>query len=390
METLGSQDFKNILNIITIIDTYLGKDVFYQKLLDSLSKIFHMEKSVFFLPDENSKPTNLMGENIEEKYLREFKKYYYIYDPFKLVQGFFHGNRIIRLEDLVPYSSFLNSEYYNDFLRPQKIFYKTVAYLKYGRDLLGIVGFFRSKELGNFSEKDFKMIEILIPYLSQGLKNIELFGKIQLENSIFRMVDKNLSSGIIVFDDSMRLIHINSKAEDFCKFMSGMEYDAKHQKASYSKKYYLLIPYVVKEDCYRLKEQMKNGLNINPLPLYKIFKMSSFRKYSICSQVITKEMNPENQLFYMSKIDELIPYVTLDMKTLENDFNLSKREIEILENLFNGLKNTEIAEKLFITEITVKTHLQHIFEKTGVNSRTTLIRKIIEYQCLQPQGSSQL
>src|SRR4030042_547317 len=117
METLGSQDFKNILNIITIIDTYLGKDVFYQKLLDSLSKTFHMEKSVFFLPDENSKPTNLMGENIEEKYLREFKKYYYIYDPFKLIQGFFHGNRIIRLEDLVPYSSFLISEYYNDFLR---------------------------------------------------------------------------------------------------------------------------------------------------------------------------------------------------------------------------------------------------------------------------------
>jgi DNA-binding NarL/FixJ family response regulator len=101
-------------------------------------------------------------------------------------------------------------------------------------------------------------------------------------------------------------------------------------------------------------------------------------------------MNPENQLFYMTKIDELIPYVTLDIKTLENDFNLSKREIEILENLFNGLKNTEIAEKLFITEITVKTHLQHIFEKTGVNSRTTLIRKIIENQCFQPQGSNQL
>jgi DNA-binding NarL/FixJ family response regulator len=106
--------------------------------------------------------------------------------------------------------------------------------------------------------------------------------------------------------------------------------------------------------------------------------------------VITKEMSPENQLFYMTQIDGLIPNVTLDRKTLENDFNLTKREIEILENLFNGLKNTEIAEKLFITEFTVKTHLQHIFEKIGVNSRTTLIRKIIEYQCPQPQGSNQL
>jgi DNA-binding CsgD family transcriptional regulator len=255
---------------------------------------------------------------------------------------------------------------------------------------LGIVGLFRPKELGNFSEKDFGMIKILTPYLSQSLKNEEIYRKIQHENSIFKMVDKNLSSGIIIFDDSMRLIYMNGKAKDFCKFILGMEYDVKHREVSYSEKYHLFVPYMIKEDCHRLKEQMKNGLNITPLPIYKIFKMSSFRKYSICSQVITKEMSPENQLFYMTQIDGLISNVTLDMKTLENDFNLTKREIEILENLFNGLKNTEIAEKLFITEFTVKTHLQHIFEKIGVNSRTTLIRKIIEYQCPQPQGSNQL
>ena len=93
-----------------------------------------------------------------------------------------------------------------------------------------------------------------------------------------------------------------------------------------------------------------------------------------------------NRVFYMVKIDELARRVTLNMGALERNFGLTKREIEILVNIFNGLRNAEIAEKLFISEITVKKHLQHIFEKIGVNSRTTLFRKIVEYQCVHPQA----
>ncbi len=49
---------------------------------------------------------------------------------------------------------------------------------------------------------------------------------------------------------------------------------------------------------------------------------------------------------------------------------LTKREREVLRLLGDGLKNREIAEVLFISEVTVKKHLQHIFEKLGVRSRT--------------------
>lgn len=131
---------------------------------------------------------------------------------------------------------------------------------------------------------------------------------------------------------------------------------------------------------------MKNSLNIIPLSIYKTLKLSDYKKYSICSQIITKEMSPENQLFYMIKIDELVPHVTLDTEALENDFSLSKREVEISANTFSGLKNAEIAGKLFISEITVKKHLQHVFEKMGVDSRSALIRKLVDYQCTRPQG----
>lgn len=49
---------------------------------------------------------------------------------------------------------------------------------------------------------------------------------------------------------------------------------------------------------------------------------------------------------------------------------LSKRELEVLEEMSKGLTNKEIAEKLFVSEKTVKTHVSHIFTKLEVKDRT--------------------
>lgn len=50
--------------------------------------------------------------------------------------------------------------------------------------------------------------------------------------------------------------------------------------------------------------------------------------------------------------------------------DLSPREKQILTELSNGLSNIEIANKLNVSELTVKTHVQNIFKKLGVSSRT--------------------
>lgn len=59
-------------------------------------------------------------------------------------------------------------------------------------------------------------------------------------------------------------------------------------------------------------------------------------------------------------------------------FGLTDREMEILRTLVLGLKNKAIAEKLFISEKTVKTHVNRIFRKLGVANRTQAILAAME------------
>ena len=57
---------------------------------------------------------------------------------------------------------------------------------------------------------------------------------------------------------------------------------------------------------------------------------------------------------------------------------LSKREMEVLQLLGQGMTNQEIADKLFVSENTVKTHTNRIFEKLGTKSRAQAMVKAKE------------
>jgi len=61
--------------------------------------------------------------------------------------------------------------------------------------------------------------------------------------------------------------------------------------------------------------------------------------------------------------------------SLVSQLELSKRELEILSLLAQGHSNQEIATKLFVSLSTVKTHIQHLFEKLDVKRRTQAIEK---------------
>jgi DNA-binding NarL/FixJ family response regulator len=64
---------------------------------------------------------------------------------------------------------------------------------------------------------------------------------------------------------------------------------------------------------------------------------------------------------------------------------LSEREREVLALIARGATNRDAAERLFISEATVKTHLLHIYSKLGVNDRAAAVTEAFNRGLLTPE-----
>lgn len=66
------------------------------------------------------------------------------------------------------------------------------------------------------------------------------------------------------------------------------------------------------------------------------------------------------------------PFIPDEKK--REDLSITPREMEILELIARGMSNREIAEKLFVSENTVKTHSSRVFDKLGARRRTQAVQ----------------
>lgn len=62
---------------------------------------------------------------------------------------------------------------------------------------------------------------------------------------------------------------------------------------------------------------------------------------------------------------------------------LTSRELEVLQMAAKGVSNKHIAEKLFVKEVTVKTHLNSIFKKLKVDNRTQATLKALQMNLIE-------
>ncbi len=84
------------------------------------------------------------------------------------------------------------------------------------------------------------------------------------------------------------------------------------------------------------------------------------------------------------KIEVLIPPADFQIDETElRRRGITRREYEVLELIDLGLSNKEIAEKLFVSASTVKSHTSNIFAKLDVRRRTEALRRAKELRLLR-------
>lgn len=117
----------------------------------------------------------------------------------------------------------------------------------------------------------------------------------------------------------------------------------------------------------------EKGSCIGVITLYRTEKNGDFKDKDI---YILKQLLPhlQNKLIVeYEAIENNIERNKSGSYFLAHEYNLSRREIEIIKLLCEGKNNNEVSHKLSISVNTVKKHISNIFDKLGVDSRTQLI-----------------
>jgi DNA-binding CsgD family transcriptional regulator len=91
-----------------------------------------------------------------------------------------------------------------------------------------------------------------------------------------------------------------------------------------------------------------------PYALYGTFLINYFAHYPVPAALGSEELSED----FLSK------------------YGITNREGEIIRKVMQGKSNADIADELFISLATVKTHLHNIYQKVGVDSRFDLLARV--------------
>jgi DNA-binding NarL/FixJ family response regulator len=92
---------------------------------------------------------------------------------------------------------------------------------------------------------------------------------------------------------------------------------------------------------------------------------------------VLKSMPPKELVEVIRKVHAgkkpIAPQIAAQLAEHYGDESLTQREIDVLRQIAGGNRNRDIAEKLFISEETVKVHIKHLMEKLGASDRTQAV-----------------
>ena len=104
-----------------------------------------------------------------------------------------------------------------------------------------------------------------------------------------------------------------------------------------------------------------------------VFYCAQGSPYSIRAFPLGGASNQSSHQFIMILIEPIIERHQINYDAVRKEYGISKRELEVLKLICQGLNNREIAERLFISEHTAKDHVRSILRAFTAASRSEVI-----------------
>jgi DNA-binding CsgD family transcriptional regulator len=167
---------------------------------------------------------------------------------------------------------------------------------------------------------------------------------------IIEFIVSRMSEGVVVLDEKMDIVLRNRSAELFLGRFS--------------------FPDEVRAICKRMFDAMKTGKFEELFPgEVRVYKKIAGSPGRWTFHFHVHENRPLACVF----IHEESLSEKLDLNKVRKHFGLTRREMDVIRRVINGLSNDDIAKEFEISEQTIKDHLSCAYQKVGVRNRVELL-----------------
>ncbi|MBW2369706.1 MAG: hypothetical protein JRH15_17685 [Deltaproteobacteria bacterium] len=375
MNNLDVQDMSEILIVGLAALQCCETDELRTRVVNMLPVVFKADQCGFMLANSPSESLDLGHAIVFGSPNHEFWTSRYFHQ-FREKDPISHRLRSLKpsvstLDQLLSFEELLQTDYYKEFLRPQAIYYMMFIELRTQGRLIGHIGLHRSKHKGNFSQEELAKAEQLVPYLAAALQNTLHLKKIAQQEFITGCVSELLPfEGVIILDEAFKPIYQNKNTDrivgDFFRRCP------KNSDLPSS------IPMAVRRYCQNLKKT--SGAKQDSRPQRKELCLVNQDGKELKVQIIRKKSDDIGLYYLVCLKSETSapPNSVISINSPLKRYGVTRREVDVIDLVYQGFKHSEIAEKLFISKYTVNSHIASIYEKLGVHNRTRLLHLIVE------------
>jgi DNA-binding CsgD family transcriptional regulator len=302
-------------------------------------------------------PEDSILHNLDPDLDRRYREHYYAKDPCTH-RALAMGLHVFRPTDVLEQTEWERSEYYTDLMLAHGYAHFLVSNCTSGSELSILMALCRKVDGCPFSDRDVEILRLLEPHFTKALRQAKQFDEIRSLKDSFVASFNQIPLPMFAFNHAGGLKNTNCAAQNLCAALTG---DPK------------CIPEQIADFASDTIIRCCHG-TVTDNPVRDITAEINDQEYRLTAYSVCPSGTPGYNLIVVHRImshEDILRYRVMEA------YSLSPREADIFIMVAEGMTNHEIAEKVFLSEYTVKDHLKSVFRKLEVSSRSKAVAKLL-------------
>ena len=346
-------------------------------LLQKMTQLFASKSCVFYsmCEDLDRQPIwDGIGFNLDPGSVKDYEVHYRAFDPCfaGLKRNATQGKPLIISTDQVVHSErrYLSSGYYRDFLLPQRIHNSIIFAVGDAQGVLGLFGFHRAAEKPLYGVDEHTKAKLLASQMAAALRLRTLANsQLRLRALVRKLMERASIPDYLVLDSEWRVIEGTGPAAQMIAPLGTTRIvdESSHHES-------VQLPQEIRAHFaeHAARRRLQSNMKDRVAQTCRIFEDIPGWPRVLADLLDVEPGSPLLLLAFLPRSHELVSAA----KT--SHFGVTPRESEVARALSRGRTNTQIADRLGISEKTVEQHLEHLYRKTDTHNRTALIYQLSE------------